>query len=238
MKTFLTTLAFLFFVTLTFESKAQGDQKFLTFSGFVIDANTEEPIVGAFVINHRAGKGVQTNAKGYFILDVFPSDSIVFSFMGFKPQYHIIPKNTGLSYSAVVELNVDAKVLRAVKVYPFRTEEEFKYAFLNMDAPNAEEREIIERNLGRESIRALAMNSPMTSMGNYRYAIEQQLNHQQNQKFTTLNPLLNAGSWISFIRNVKDGTAFKGFGSGGNSGTPIEKNNNREELLKASKNAN
>lgn len=234
MKALITTLIVLFGLTaLVPDVQAQGEQKFITFSGFVIDGSTDEPMVGAYVINHRAGKGVQTNAKGYFILDVFPGDSIVFSFLGFKPQYHIIPKNTGLTYSAVVELNIENKWLREVKVYPFRTEEEFKMAFLSMDAPNEEERKIIEKNLGTATLRSIAMAMPMSSMGNYRYAMDQQLTHLQNQKMSTVNPLTNAGSWINFIRSVKNGTALKGLSSG-NGGVPAERDT-RSEIFRATK---
>ncbi len=225
---------FLFFLSLSFSSQAQGEQKFITFSGFVIDGSSDEPLVGAYVINQRAGKGVQANSRGYFILDVFPGDSIVFSFLGFKPQYHIIPKNTGLTYSAVVELNIDSKMLKPVKVYPFRTEEEFKMAFLNMDAPNEEERKLLERNLGSATLRSIAMNAPMTSMGNYRYALDQQLSHQINQKFTTMNSLLNAGSWVNFIKSVKNGTLLQGLSKGADTGTPYEINT-RDEIFRNSR---
>ena len=212
-------------------AQAQGEQKFITFSGFVIDGSTDEPMVGAYVINHRAGKGVQTNARGYFILDVFPGDSIVFSFMGFKPQYHIIPPATGLTYSAVVELSIETKWLRAVKVYPFRTEEEFRMAFMSMDAPNEEERRIIEKNLGSSTLRSIAMALPMNSMGNYRYAMDQQLTHLQNQKMMTINPLTNAASWVNFIRSVKNGSALRGFTSG--NGSVPEERDTRGEIFRA-----
>lgn len=231
MRSLITTLLLLLGITaLAPDAHAQGEQKFITFSGFVIDGSTDEPMVGAYVINHRAGKGVQTNAKGYFILDVFPGDSIVFSFLGFKPQYHIIPKNTGLTYSAVVELNIENKWLKEVKVYPFRTEEEFKMAFLNMDAPNEEERRIIEKNLGSSTLRSIAMATPMSAMGNYRYALDQQLNHLHNQKMTTMNPLMNAGSWINFIRSVKSGSLLKGLS--GSTSVPEERDI-RSEIFRA-----
>lgn len=232
MRSIITPLLILFcLAALAPDARAQGEQKFITFSGFVIDRSTDEPMVGAYVINHRAGKGVQTNSKGYFILDVFPGDSIVFSFLGFRPQYLIIKKNTGLTYSAVVELDIENKWLQEVKVYPYRTEEEFKLAFLSMDAPNEEERKIIERNLGTATLRSIAMSLPMSSMGNYRYAMDQQLTHLQNQKMNTVNPLTNAGSWINFIRSVKNGTALKGFTTG-NGGVPEERDT-RSEIFRA-----
>lgn len=232
MRSLITTLTLLLLITaLSRDAHAQGEQKFITFSGFVIDANTEEPMVGAYVINHRAGKGVQTNSKGYFIMDVFPGDSIVFSFLGFKPQYLNIPSKTGLTYSVVVEMNIENKWLMEVKVYPYRTEEEFKMAFLSMDAPNEEERRIIEKNLGSATLRSIAMASPMSSMGNYRYALDQQLNHLHNQKMTTMNPLMNAGSWINFIRSVKSGGLLKGLNT--NTGGATQERDTRSEIFRA-----
>ncbi|MBP6620083.1 MAG: carboxypeptidase-like regulatory domain-containing protein, partial [Leadbetterella sp.] len=188
MKYLLSTVFFFVMVAIGYQANAQGEKKFVTFSGFVIDGSNDEPLPGAYVINDRAGRGVFTNSKGYFIIDVFPGDSILFSYLGFRKQFHIIPKNVGLDYSAVVELSIDAKMLKEVKVYPFRTEEEFKTAFLEMELPNAKEREILERNYSSENIKRMAANQAMGSVGNYRYAMDQQLMHLQGQKQVTQNP--------------------------------------------------
>lgn len=214
------------------EAFAQGEQKFVTFSGFVIDENTDQPLPGTRVMNEQSGKGIYANENGYFILDVFPGDTLRFYFLGFKPQYHVIPRNVGLTYSAVVALDVDSKMLREVKVYPFRTEEEFKLAFLSMDSPNEEERRLIEKNLGSTTLRSLAMAAPMSATGNYRYAMDRQLQHLQNQKMFTTNPLLNPAAWIGFIKNVKSGNLFKGYSSG----TLTEEKNSRDEIFKAGQN--
>lgn len=188
------------------DSFAQGEKKYITFSGFVIDGTNDEPLAGAYVINDKAGRGVFTNGRGYFILDVFPGDSILFSYLGFKKQFHIIPKSVGLNYSAVVELSMDAKLLKEVKVYPFRTEDEFKTAFLEMELPDQKERDILEKNYSSENIKMAAANQAMGSMGNYRYSMDQQLMHLQAQKQTTMNPLTNIAAWSSFIKSVKNGS--------------------------------
>ena len=190
----------------TNSSFAQGEKKFITFSGFVIDGSTDEPLPGAYVINDRAGKGVFTNSRGYFIIDVFPGDSLLFSYISFKKQFHIIPRNVGLNYSAVVELSIDAKLLKEVTVYPFRTEEEFKTAFLNMELPNSAEREAIEKNYNLENIKRLAANQALGARGNYRYAMDQQLMHLQNQRQVTVNPLTNPFAIVNFIKSVKNGS--------------------------------
>ncbi|MCR9063639.1 MAG: carboxypeptidase-like regulatory domain-containing protein [Cytophagales bacterium] len=188
------------------ESYAQGDKKFITFSGFVIDGKTDEPLPGAYIINERAGRGTLTNEKGYFLLNVFPGDSIVFSYLGFKKQYHIIPRDVMLTYSAVVELNEDAKMLKEVKVYPFSNEEEFKLALIEMELPDARERAYMEENLSRDNLdRAIAMQG-MSADQNYRYAMNQQLQNIQSRGSVTTNPLLNPIAWKSFISSIKNGS--------------------------------
>ena len=209
----------------TVQSYAQGEKKFIAFSGYVIDSKTDEPLPGAYIINERAGRGTLSNERGFFIINVFPGDSMVFSYLGFKKQYHIIPKDVSLNYSAVVELSEDAKMLKEVKVYPFSTEEEFKTALVEMELPDARERGYMEENLSRENLdRAFAMQG-MSADANYRYAMNQQLMQYQNRSTVTTNPLMNPMAWMSFIKSIKDGTfnnkAYKKgeFSSGKNGGS-------------------
>ncbi len=189
-----------------FETHAQGEKKFITFSGFVIDGKNDEPLPGAYIINERAGRGTLTNDRGYFVINVFPGDSIVFSYLGFKKQYHIIPRDVMLSYSAVVELNEDAKMLKEVKVYPFSNEEEFKLALVEMELPDARERAFMEENLSRDNLdRAMAMQG-MSAEQNYRYAMSPPLQSIQRRGSLTTNPLLNPIAWQSFIQSIKNGS--------------------------------
>jgi hypothetical protein len=199
-------LLFFFFIYLaSYSTQAQGENKYITFSGFVIDSKTEEPLPNAYISIPEAGRGTIADARGYFILYVFPEDSIVFSYVGFKPQYHKIPKKAQLNYSAVVELQQDAKLLKEVKVYPFSTEEEFKEALVKMELPDARERAMLEKNYSREKVAEMVAMRGMSADMNYRYAMSQQLQQLQNRGQVTLNPLLNPFSWGNFIKSVKSG---------------------------------
>ena len=53
---------------------SQGEIKYITFSGLVIDGQTKEPLPGAYITIPRAGRGTLSNSKGYFVLGVFPGD--------------------------------------------------------------------------------------------------------------------------------------------------------------------
>lgn len=185
---------------------AQGDQKYVQFSGFVIDSKTEEALPGAYIHVVNAGKGTLTNSKGYFIINVFPGDTIQFSFMGFSKQFHVVPKTVELHYSAVVEMQEDSKMLREVKVYPFSTEEEFKRALVQMQLPDAEERRILEETFSPENIARMIAMQGMSADANYRFAMNQQLANIQKQGTMTVNPLFSPTAWLNFIKTIKDGS--------------------------------
>lgn len=205
---FLVTTFFscLFLGVFSQEAAAQGEDKYIQFSGFVIDSKSEEALPGAFISIENAGRGVISNSKGYFILNVFPGDSIVFSYLGFSKQYHVIPPEAGLNYSAVVELQEDAKVLKEVRVYPFRTEEEFKNALLAMELPDERERQILRETFSQDNINRLVAMQGMSADGNYRYAMQQQMQQFNNQSTMTVNPLTNPFAWANFIQTIKSGS--------------------------------
>jgi hypothetical protein len=184
---------------------AQGKDNLVLFSGVVTDARNDNPMINAYILIKRAGRGTITNNLGYFSIYVIPGDTITFSYVGFKDQYHLIPKKVENTYSAIIELREDAKMLQEVKVYPYRSEEEFKQAFLDMQLPDQKDREALARNTDPEQIAKLANMSGMGAMGNYRNFMNQQLNYQNNRSFAPTIPFLNPFAWASFIQSVKRG---------------------------------
>lgn len=186
-------------------SFGQGEIKYITFSGLVIDSQTKEPLPGAYITIPRAGRGTLSNSKGYFVLGVFPGDTVIFSYLGFKKQFHVIPKKTEVDYSVFVELQVDSKMLKEVKVYPFSTEEEFKQALVDMKLPDDRERKILQETYSPENIAKMAAVHGMSADANYRYANNQFLKQIESRGQVTMNPLLNPFAWVNFVKSVKSG---------------------------------
>jgi CarboxypepD_reg-like domain len=184
---------------------SQGEIKYITFSGLVIDSQTKEPLPGAYITIPRAGRGTLSNSKGYFVLGVFPGDTVNFSYLGFKKQFHIIPKKAEIDYSVFVELQVDSKMLKEVKVYPFSTEEEFKQALVDMKLPDDRERKILQEVYSPENIAKMASVHGMNANDNYRYGQNQFLKQIESRGQVTMNPLLNPFAWVNFVKSVKSG---------------------------------
>lgn len=189
--------------------QAQGQDRQVTFTGFITGGKTNEPLPGAYIYIPKAGKGVLSAPNGYFALPVFPGDSIIFSYVGFKTQYHIIPRRlTDLTYSAVVALQEDVKTLAEVKVYPYATEELFKEAFVNLKLPDEKERENLARNTSPEAMMRQAATMPMSALANHQNFVNQQFFGRESVIGRSATPTFaftNPFAWANFIRSVKRG---------------------------------
>ena len=188
---------------------AQGQDRQITFTGFLTGGKNNEPLPGAYIYIPKAGKGVLSAPNGYFALPVFPGDSIIFSYVGFKTQYHIIPRRlTDLTYSAVVALQEDVKTLAEVKVYPYATEELFKEAFVNLKLPDEKERENLARNTDPAAIMRMAATMPMGAAANSQNFVNQQFFGRESvagRSYTPTFAFTNPFAWANFIRSVKRG---------------------------------
>lgn len=205
MKKNLTYLFILIGLIVSHLAHSQGEIKYITFSGVVIDGQSKEPLPGAYITLPQAGRGTLSNSRGYFALAVFPGDTVVFSYLGFKKQFHVIPKKTDVDYSVFVELQVDSKMLKEVKVYPFSTEEEFKQALVDMKLPDERERQILRETYSAENIAKLAAVNGMSSYDNFKYGQNQFIKQIENRGQLTTNPLLNPFSWANFVKSIKSG---------------------------------
>ena len=204
-------VAFLVFATSLVSQKAfaQGEQKAIMFTGVVVAGKNTERLPGAFIYIPRAGRGTQTNNVGYFSIPVFPGDSIVFSYVGYKKQYHFVPRDYNEpTYSAIIQMQESVTMLAEVRVYPYATEEEFKKAFLALRLPDQDDRDALARSTDLEYITRMAAQMPNNAQTNYRYTMDQLLFGREsaaNKGFATTFPFLNPFAWGRFIKSVQDG---------------------------------
>jgi len=194
------------------EVRAQGEQKAIIFTGIVVAGKSTERLPGAYIYLPKAGRGTLSSNgyhAGYFSIPVFPGDSIVFSYVGYKTQYHIIPRNYNAeTYSAIIAMQESVTMLAEVRVYPYATEEEFKKAFLALKLPDQADRDALARSTDIDYINRMAAQMPNNAQTNYRYTMDQQLFGREsaaNKGFATTFPFLNPFAWGRFIKSVQDG---------------------------------
>ena len=190
-----------------FSGFGQGQDKSVIFSGRVVADRSSEFLPNAYVFNPQSGRGTLTDDFGNFSLYVYPSDSIVFSYVGYKKKYYIIPRTNDLSHVATVFMTEDSKMLAEVKIYPYRTEDEFKKAFIDMKLENEAGRRALAKNLEQSKLNVLSMRAGLSGAGNFRNFSDQMTYAATNRGFyqSPVMALTNPFAWMNFIKSIKNG---------------------------------
>jgi hypothetical protein len=196
-------------ILFSLDSFAQGEKKAIIFNGVVVAGKTSERLPGAAIYIPKAGRATLALSDGTFTIAVFPGDSIVYSYLGYKKQFHIIPRNYNTdTYSAIIAMQENATLLTEVKIYPYSTEEEFKKAFLALQLPDQADREALARSTDPDYINRMAASMPNNAQTNFRNTMDQQIFGRESaggKNFATTFPFLNPFAWSRFIKSVKNG---------------------------------
>lgn len=175
----------------------------IQFSG-VIRNLKYEPVENVHIINLRKGTGTTSNKKGIFSFIVQPSDSILFRAIGYKNSLVRIPDTlTDSHYPRDVYLLNDTIRLEEVKIFPWKSYEEFKVAFINLELPDDDMQramrniELIKAQLNMD----FEPNADLAFKNTMRQQYEKLYYAGQYPSISILNPL----NWIKFFEALKEG---------------------------------
>jgi hypothetical protein len=200
-------LGILLLSLLSWTAFSQGQDKTVLFQGRVVASSNAEFLPLAYIFNPQAGRGALSDNFGQVDMYVFPGDSLVISYIGYKKKYYIVPRDTELVHQVIIPMEEMTTMLRDVKVFPHSSEEEFKQAFLAMELRNKKERDNARDNLEQSKLNAFAMQAGMGASSNFRNFSDMMISSQANKSFfnSPMLALTNPFAWISFIKSVKNG---------------------------------
>ena len=200
-------LGILLLSLLSWSAFSQGQDKTVLFQGRVVASSNSEFLPLAYIFNPQAGRGALSDNFGQVDMYVFPGDSLVISYIGYKKKYYIVPRDTELVHQVIIPMEEMTTMLRDVKVFPHSSEEEFKQAFLSMELRNKKERDNARDNLEQSKLNAFAMQAGMGASSNFRNFSDMMISSQANKSFfnSPMLALTNPFAWISFIKSVKNG---------------------------------
>lgn len=187
------------------KSRAQGKTNVVQLSGLVLGEDSTSALPGVNVYVPAAGRGTSTNQYGYFSMPVLPGDSVLFSTVGYKRQYYVIPDQQLESMTVIVELATDTTYLPAITVFPFPSEQVFKEAVLALKLPHEGQYANMRDNLNEDLLARMFEVTPMDGSMNHRYFMNQQFDQLQYGNSFRPNPLLNPFAWGEFIKSIKRG---------------------------------
>lgn len=181
---------------------AQGQQRVVQLSGFVATGDSLYGVAGVSVYVAKTKRGTQSNEYGFFSVPVLSGDTVLFSALGYKKQYLVIPKGySSNSYSIIMQLQEDPTQLPMVDVFPWPTERDFRQAVANVKLPD-EGRAMATRNLDPERLEELFKSTPMDGGSNFRFWSQQQQQQQQNRH---LIPTISPFAVPALIRSILNG---------------------------------
>ena len=115
------------------DQKQELDEHLVQFSGMIRDLQ-HRPLPHVNIIILTEKRGTTSDKRGMFSFVVRPSDTILFSHMGHKGTIHVIPDSLGgQQYPADIFMVSDTFHLAEVRIYPWKTYQQFKEAFLALD---------------------------------------------------------------------------------------------------------
>jgi hypothetical protein len=196
----LPALALVFLLFLGHSGFAQQQKRVIQLSGVVMDT-VEGPLPGVHVYVPKAGRGVTTNAVGFFTMPVLIGDSIVVSSVGYQRQFYIVPPDASEYITIIVPMVQDVTYLREVEIVPYPTEEVFKEAVLALNLPSTPN--VDQKNLNAELLALMLKTTPMNGPQNQQYYLNQWAASQNDRFMPVTNPFLNPFNWVKFFNGLK-----------------------------------
>ena len=180
------------------------DRELVQFSGIVRDLQ-HRPLANTNIIILIESRWTTDNRRVIFSFVVHSGNTILFSHMGHKSTVHVIPDSLGgQQYPADIFMVSDTFQLAEVRIYPWKTYQEFKEAFLALELPDDDEQRAYH------NIALIKTQIKMNDQGaspniNFREVMKQQYNQLytagQYPYYTIFDPM----RWARFFESLKRG---------------------------------
>ncbi len=193
----------MFFLLSGFFLSSAQEKELLQLSGMVYNKNSQ-PVKYAHIISKTTHRGTITDTNGLFTIITHKNDTILFSCMGYKPAYYVIPQELDNYYYTIdVVMEHDTIMLEEVIIFPWKTYEEFKEAFLSLRIPEGDYEHAL-RNIAIIQIQIKYDDSPYPGVA-YKQAMNQQIQKSITYGQYPVNNLLNPMAWAKFFNELKKG---------------------------------
>ncbi len=194
-------------IFLVFEKITSQENNLKSLSGIV--KNTYNELLPDVTIKIKnKDKSNKTDFRGLYSIVAVKGDSVIFSHPGYTNSRICLPdtiKCTFCSYDIV--MIPDTIVIEAVSLFPWKTYNEFKQAFLSYVPPRNREIENAVHNIALVQTYALLYNEPDPER-NFNDVMKLQVDRAANYGMVPSISLLNPFAWAKFIQAISNGSLF------------------------------
>ncbi len=184
-----------------FERKV--DKNLVQFTGRLTD-ELLQPLPYAHVLILNNYRGTITDNQGKFSLVTEINDSIMLSTVGYKRKIITIPNTLEEPFLTMdIVLETDTFMIAEVVIYPWKSYEEFKEAFLNLKLPN-DDMDNARKNIALLKTQIILDETP-SARENFQNILNQQYRQTFSQGQYPSYQLFNAFAWAEFFKALKRG---------------------------------
>ena len=188
------------------------ERDLIQFSGIVVTSDSLTAVPFTHILVQNTHKGTISDYFGYFSFVAKEKDTIIFSAVGYRRVRFIIPDTLNThKYSLIQVLATDTIYLSETVIHPWSNYKQFEEAFFKLNIPD-DDVERAKKNLARAALKERMEKMPMSSSGNYKSFMNQQIydlsykgQYRPSLYSAVNNPLLNPFAWAEFIKAWKEG---------------------------------
>ncbi len=150
-------------------------------------------------------QGTITDQNGIFSFISQPFDTIRFSSVGYKPAVFILPDSLPDPHLTIdVYMAPDTILMEEAVIYPWKTYEEFKEAFLALELPE-DDYERARKNIAIIQTQILLSDEPVPGQS-FKYVMQEQYEQTMMQGMAyPVIKLFDPLAWGRFVKALKDG---------------------------------
>lgn len=198
-----TAAVFMLLIVCLMTNVGAQDKKLVQLTGKITD-ELLQPIAFAQILVLQNYRGTLTNVYGNYSVVVEEYDSILITAVGYKNIYIVIaPDQPSHFLTKDLTLRTDTLVLAEARIYPWKTYEEFKEAFVNLKLPD-DDMERARRNIALIRTQIIMDHEP-SARANFQHIMEQQYQQTFTQGQFPSYQILNPFAWAKFFKALKRG---------------------------------
>lgn len=183
----------------------QQPNPLIQLSGLVVSIDSLRPLPLVSIRIKNSSKGTFTDEGGFFSFVVKKTDTIIFSFIGYKSVEYIVPANLQRTkYSIIQPLAEDTIYLNTAVIRSYPTPDEFDYYFVKATIPDAYY-EASTRNLRKKTLENIAQSMSMDGSESQQYAAQQQAYRYYYNGQLPPNRIFDPFAWGQFFEAWKRG---------------------------------
>jgi hypothetical protein len=174
-------------------------------SGLVLTSDSLRALPLVSVKIKSSSRGTYTDPGGFFSIVAKRTDTLVFSFIGFKSAEYVLPQNSHASrFSIIKTMSDDTLMLDEIVIRSWPTPEEFNYYFVNAKIPD-EYGMRARYNTRRQSLNEVASGMRMDGRENYRGYLGDQYHRNYYNGQLPPQRLFDPLAWQEFYNSWKRG---------------------------------